>query len=458
MQQMEARSEEAENHRVRLEAKQDENTRLLTNIANEMRDSMTRLVPPADLTANANRENGAPLVPDGGNERAQHQPVDQRSTPGPMIQARENTEQDKENQIAGGGEVASETRASAQNKRPLIQNSEAGPSAAAKRAKTAQENAAAAAGPLLPSAGAGLLASFQLRPPVERQPGAPSAPGAGTGPAPFGDDEDRGDQWAWEFLSFLKRMDCTSDKDMLRLKKYVKGRQSCEFPLCTDSPTRRAKFCYFLKVGGRLSTTLRYNPSNRPAQPRASEEEVENLDIFETCLERRRSAAAAAANSAHSNNDKKNNHLPPRYLVPLGEVYRACRSAAALGLEEVASTNFFVFMDVTRPSKSLWLIYRYERPPLAGEEGGLWRSIAFANPQREPVFQSDGKAFDTACLLDDVREWRGPADEMVVDSGRFAAALPRGVRSLILRPVLNTPILYRLREDMKQGWEGPVGE
>jgi hypothetical protein len=274
---------------------------------------------------------------------------------------------------------------------------------------------------------------------------APSSPVVESPAPPSADDKNNGHdlRWAREFLEFIKRLDCTSDSELLDLKKCVNGRISFDFPLCTDSPTRRTKFCYYLKVGGSLSTALTPNPENRPAgQPGAHREEVENLNIYETRLGQRCAAATNGAFRAYH---------PPKYVVPLGEMYRACRSSDGPG--EVVSTNFFVFLDVTGPRKGVWLMYRYEKA-VEVRDRVQWRPVTIHN-ERDSVFSSSVRTFDAVCLLEDVREWKGPAEEMI-DMGRFREALPD--EQLILHTAFYTPLLEKLREALKEGWKPQVDQ
>jgi hypothetical protein len=288
--------------------------------------------------------------------------------------------------------------------------------------------------------------------PVGQQSSGPSTSGAAAGSVPSGNDsDDDGLRWARDFLAFLKRMDCTSDADLLRLKKYVRGKASFDFPLCTDSPTRRSKFCYFLKIGGSLSTTPTPNPLNRPAgQPYTAQSEAENLNIFETYLDDRCPEATTGIYAKYR---------PPKYLAPLGEVYRASRSTDSP--EEVASTNFFAFVDVAgggdgphKKKKSVWLLYRYERP-VESRDRVQWEAVSVSG-QREAIFNNRLPKFDTVCLLEDVEGWGGPEEDMV-GMGRFTEALPAN-GSMILRPVFYTPVLEKLREAIKMGWEGAGSE
>jgi hypothetical protein len=110
-------------------------------------------------------------------------------------------------------------------------------------------------------------------------------------------------------------------------------------------------------------------------------------------------------------------------------------------------------MEVTSPKKGLWMVYRYQRP-VQRREGIQFKSIVVLS-HRESVFKGSHRNFDTVCLVDDVREWRSPTEDMI-DMGRFAEALP-GEGSNVLQPVFYTPVLAAVREAMKKGWKG-VGD
>lgn len=358
-------------------------------------------------------------------------------------------------------------------KRRVQPNQTSSQGESSKRAKTAHLNPAGASqsGPgraaSLPSLEARSTAVFRPRPEAQKSPQHPqqepqqeqqqqqqeegeaavnsAAPSTlPSAPADNNNPNNATDlRWAREFLAFIKRRDCRSDEEFLSLKKCVKGRVSFDFPLCTDSPTRRTKICYFLKVGGSLSTTLAPNPDSRPAgQPGVAREEVENLNSYETYLDQR---CAAATNNAFRA------FHPPKYVVPLGEVYRACRSSDGLG--EVASTNFLVFMDVTGPRKSVWMMYRYEKA-VEDRDRVQWRPVAIHN-ERDSVFSSSVRTFDAVCLLEDVRDWKGPAEEMI-DMGRFGEALPE--EQVIVHAAFYTPVLEKMREVLKTGWTPAVDQ
>ncbi|KAH6849657.1 hypothetical protein B0I37DRAFT_427278 [Chaetomium sp. MPI-CAGE-AT-0009] len=410
---MEERSEEEQKQRLRLESKMNENAQTLVHILKELKALRPEVAVPTNNTVAV------------------------------AVGQVQNHATEEPNGTAGGMAI----RVSKRPAQPAQAGSQADESS--KRAKTAHLNTPGAnksdsGSSPLSSVGARSTAVFQLRPEAAQPSSEPSSPVETTAPAPSDSSNNAPDlRWAREFLDFIKRMDCTSDKELLSLKKCVKGRVSFDFPLCTDSPTRRSKFCYFLKVGGSLSTTLSPNPGNRPPQPGPDREEVENLNIYETYHDQR---CAAAINSAFRA------YHPPKYVVPLGEVYRACRSTDGPG--EVISTNFLVFMDVMSPRKSIWLMYRYEKA-VEDRDRVKWQPVSI-HGERDSVFSNSVRPFDTVCLLEDVQDWSGPAEDMI-GMGRFEQALPENGQ-VVLRAAFYTPVLEKMREVLKKGWEPAVDE
>jgi hypothetical protein len=231
------------------------------------------------------------------------------------------------------------------------------------------------------------------------------------------------------FLDFIKAIDCRSIEDMLCLKKFCEAASSFELPVYTESG--RSKFEYILKIGGRLSSAIGRNPVDRPAQPEPDAKEAERLGILELRLHESVPDTVASVSR-------------PRYFMPLGEVYRASRSSYKT--EEVQSTNFFVLMDVTSPKKSIWLMFRYERP-FVGRDGPGWEPVSF---DLKPLFGP--RIFDMVCLLEDVRDWAGPEQDMV-DMDRLTAMLPD--HTMHLKPDLFLPVLADLKKELDKGWDKP---
>ncbi|KAK4099033.1 hypothetical protein N658DRAFT_509086 [Parathielavia hyrcaniae] len=375
------------------------------------------------------------------------------------------TGRDDSDSVAEGGRVFGKSAAPVNKRRSLPQDSGGTDADDMNRAKRTRPNTAGSGGggaaegvihsDPLPAPAADRTVSLLLRPralapPVARKSGVPSAAADIDAAAPLAnDDEDAGVKWAREFLSFLKAIDCRSDTDLLRLRRYVDGQLSFEFPLCL-STEMGLHAQYYLKVGGKLSTLIRADPHDmeRPVQPKADEELVDKLNILEYAVDERRIESAAKMDVDHKP------VYPSGYLVPLGEVFVAHRSSTKP--QEVASTNFFVLMEATSSKKSLWMAYRYEKPVRRRDGTTAWDAVVVLN-HRDSVFKGSRRHFDTVAVLDDVRQWRSPTEDMI-DMCRFAEALPRG-GSNVLQPVLYTPVLAAVREAMKKGWEeGAVDE
>ncbi|KAK3302599.1 uncharacterized protein B0T15DRAFT_514620 [Chaetomium strumarium] len=242
-----------------------------------------------------------------------------------------------------------------------------------------------------------------------------------------------------DFLNFLKHIDCRYEEDLLCLKKFCKASaMSTEIPIYTE--TGRSKFYYILKVGGALSSAIGGNPDNQPDQPEPDAKQAKRLGVLELRLHERVPEDVASRYRA-------------RYFMPLGEVYRASRSSTKA--DEVQSTNFFVLMDVTSPKKSIWLVFRYERP-FERRDGAGWGTVTFDTTK--PLFGT--RIFDMVCLLEDVRDWPAPTAENpnleMVDAERLAEIMrSTPAHHEVLQPALFLPVLTDLRKVTEEGWEKP---
>ncbi|KAJ4303982.1 hypothetical protein N0V88_001585 [Collariella sp. IMI 366227] len=313
---------------------------------------------------------------------------------------------------------------SVSNKRPLDGNPEPSPANIEKRARIAPKESASGdqQNNLVPS---------PSPTPALNNGDQPSIPAPGRRDHAF-------DQPIWDFFNFLKRMDCTRDEDIYRLRKYVNSKISLEFPICSDFGHTNIEF--FLKVGGTMSTKMTSHPEDLPEQPKEDEEEVEDLNIHELHLD------DLSEWRAFKNRLGFVSYFPPRYLVSLGEVYAANRGLNKA--PDVYSTNFFVMMDVTSPEKALWLIYRYERL-FERKDGIPWETVEFSK-----LYKSTHHKFDIVRLLGDVRDWRNPAEDMVAMDW-FKNSLPR--KTFMVRPVFFLPVLKQLRKALEEGWERQEG-
>lgn len=253
---------------------------------------------------------------------------------------------------------------------------------------------------------------------------------------------------ARDLLKLLKTMDCRSPADLLRLRALVTGARPFELPLLTET-AGNSRFHYVLKIGGTLSTPVAADPKDCPDQPEQDREEVEKLGVLELAVDER---VAAAKTPTEDDGAGKPPPLPA-YLMPLGEVYAANRGAAKP--QEVCSTNFFVLMDITSPRKSLWMIYRYQRP--VERAGGVrWENVNALG--REAFFRSGGgqRPFDTVCLLTGVWEWESPLVDLVRGGMECFGNGSVGGGRRRLEPVFTVPGLKGMREVVEKGWERPT--
>jgi hypothetical protein len=242
---------------------------------------------------------------------------------------------------------------------------------------------------------------------------------------------------ATSLLDFLKQMDCTRDTELLRLQGLLQCSMTCECPLCTEiieedgAVAATTKVEYVLKVGGGgLSATVGANPSAKPGQP-PPDELVKNLGELGFSLN-------AKTFKRLVDNDVRH----PGYLVALGEVYMVNRSRDRG--HEVAATGFFVLMEISSYRKSLWMVYRYETR--FDREGP-----SEFHDRRESLFTSIPGAFDTVCLLDEIRDWKSTVEDMI-SMDRFPEALSDGDFD-ILRPTFCTPALASFQAAIRKGWE-----
>ncbi|KAK3364294.1 hypothetical protein B0T25DRAFT_529726 [Lasiosphaeria hispida] len=239
-------------------------------------------------------------------------------------------------------------------------------------------------------------------------------------------------------------MDCTSTADLERLKAYVHGGTSYEFPLFGHVSDQGKKIDFFLKMGGVMGSSIR--PGDRE----------ETLD-YESLLGRQAYLDDMAARAMNvfecwlSGNNLPESNTIPSYFVPLGEVYAVTRRREDDNLtaaEKVASTNFFLFLDISRPAKSLWLMYRYEQHPSTRKEHAIME-IPFKRKQSSAMF-TDKKEFDTLCLLSNIQKWEAWNKDMLED-GEFDKALGKG-DAVRLKPLFTVPLLAEMKAALQGAW------
>ncbi|KAK0712000.1 hypothetical protein B0H67DRAFT_647327 [Lasiosphaeris hirsuta] len=252
-----------------------------------------------------------------------------------------------------------------------------------------------------------------------------------------------------DILAFLKAMDCTSAPDLERLRVYVHGSMSYEFPLFRHSADQDgSQVSFFLKMGGLIGNTIRPGPRDDDLSGQGEMVQRQNfldnmaikaMNVFECWL---------TGENIHGKNKI------PDYLVPLGEVYTHTRPRAddsRTGADRVSSTNFFLFMDISKPAKSLWLIFRYEQytDDKAGEEQPA-KAIPFRKGLSSAPF-SHKRDFDTLCILNSIHKWQAWNKPMLQD-GEFDKALGKGDK-IKLKPLFTLPVLSEMKEAQSRDWD-----
>ncbi|RYP53503.1 hypothetical protein DL768_001540 [Monosporascus sp. mg162] len=139
----------------------------------------------------------------------------------------------------------------------------------------------------------------------------------------------------------------------------------------------------------------------------------------------------------------------PKYVTFLGKLFGAFSgSKGGRPPYETSANNLCLVMDVTKPSKSVWLVYRYEF-----REGG--NILEYEFHQDKTMFPTMEKEFDLALVCEDIRDWEGPNgscklphfnNEKVEDAMRRTACR--------VKPVFTRPNLDDLLVAIEEGWAG----
>ncbi|RYO95670.1 hypothetical protein DL765_011170 [Monosporascus sp. GIB2] len=136
-----------------------------------------------------------------------------------------------------------------------------------------------------------------------------------------------------------------------------------------------------------------------------------------------------------------------RYVLDLGEVF-VWKRCAETGQKQQRSSGFHLVMDLTKPARPLWLVYRYhERCP--GREHHLDLSIAY---KRDPVWHPFAAAasieFDSAMAFTSAAHWKA---DLKYDG--FAAVVDLVKRTGIVRkPMFVEPVLDEVKQEIAKGW------
>jgi len=138
----------------------------------------------------------------------------------------------------------------------------------------------------------------------------------------------------------------------------------------------------------------------------------------------------------------------PRYVYEVGEIFNRKVVTKYSGRQAThRSTGYHLVVDVTKPEKSLWLVYRYEE--VSGDGKSLKQSITYKQDTFWHPFASVGE-YDIAMIFERFEDWKG-SDTPV---GSFAASkkLVRQTGCLI-RPTFIEPVLDEVKAEIRQSWE-----
>ncbi|RYP18907.1 hypothetical protein DL767_009736 [Monosporascus sp. MG133] len=139
----------------------------------------------------------------------------------------------------------------------------------------------------------------------------------------------------------------------------------------------------------------------------------------------------------------------PKYVTFLGNLFGAFSgSERGRPSYETSANNLCLVMDVTKPSKSVWLVYRYEF-----RKGG--NILEYEFHQDKDMFSTMEKEFDLALVCEYIRDWEEPNgscelphlnNEKVEDAMRRTACR--------VKPVFTRPNLDDLLVAIEEGWAG----
>ncbi|CAJ2509843.1 Uu.00g057430.m01.CDS01 [Anthostomella pinea] len=241
-------------------------------------------------------------------------------------------------------------------------------------------------------------------------------------------------------LEFLKRTDFRREGDLLALKPYedtpllvvlFSEKDKCEDDSLTVSRACLHKWSYLL--------------CRSREDPKLISDfwKQDHWKQFPVVIELERKADVA----------KDDNRYYPRYVIELGEIYNLKPKTNYFGGQIThQSTGFHLVMDVTRPEKSLWMVYRYEDQASNGRN--LKQSIKYRQDRFWHPFSSVGE-FDIAQVYERIEDWMG----FNTPVGRYAASrkLVKQTAGLV-KPMFVEPIIDEVREEIARGWgpEHPV--
>lgn len=150
---------------------------------------------------------------------------------------------------------------------------------------------------------------------------------------------------------------------------------------------------------------------------------------------------------------ERNTNMPkgkyfPRFVYEIGEIFNRKVVTKYSGRQAThRSTGYHLVVDVTKPEKSLWLIYRYQEVSSDGQS--LKQSITYKQDNFWHPFASVGE-FDIAMVFERFEDWKGT--DTPVGSFTVSKKLVRQTADLI-RPTFIEPVLQELKDEIRRSWE-----
>ncbi|KAI0862728.1 hypothetical protein F4860DRAFT_109956 [Xylaria cubensis] len=138
----------------------------------------------------------------------------------------------------------------------------------------------------------------------------------------------------------------------------------------------------------------------------------------------------------------------PRYVYEIGEIFNRKVVTKYSGRQAThRSTGYHLVVDVTKPEKSLWLVYRYQEASTDGQS--LKQSITYKQDNFWHPFASVCE-YDIAMIFERFEDWKGT--DTPVGSYTTSKKLVRQTAALI-RPTFIEPDLQELKEEIRRSWD-----
>ncbi len=150
---------------------------------------------------------------------------------------------------------------------------------------------------------------------------------------------------------------------------------------------------------------------------------------------------------------QRNSSMPkgkyfPRYVYEIGEIFNRKVVTKYNGRQAThRSTGYHLVVDVMKPEKSLWLIYRYEE--VSGDGQNLKQSITYKQDNFWHPFASVCE-YDIAMIFERFEDWKGT--DTPVGSFIVSKKLVRQTAALI-RPTFIEPVLQEVKDEIRRSWE-----